>query len=362
MAVGLVTGLLLGVGIAASITKPINAVTAMIKDIAEGEGNLATRLPLQRRDEIGQLAQWFNRFLDNLQVMVRDIASHAETLGVRSTDLSHLATQMATGADTTSRRSTTAAAAAKEMSANMTTVSATTEQATESTNIVAAATEEMTATIGEIAQSAEKARHTTATSVTAAAQTAERVRELDLASREIAQVTGTILDIAEQTKLLALNATIEAARAGEAGSGFAVVANEVKELALQTNTATEDIRLKIDTIQRTTQATVEDITQITQVNQGVSDLVSNIAAAVEEQAVTAREMSSNITQTATGLGDTSGMVSQAERVSHSIAEDVAMVNEASTELELTSGQLKEQAGALATMAGTLQEMVGRFRV
>ena len=59
-----------------------------IKDIAEGEGNLATRLPLQRRDEIGQLAQWFNRFLDNLQGMVRDIASHAETLGVRSTDLS----------------------------------------------------------------------------------------------------------------------------------------------------------------------------------------------------------------------------------------------------------------------------------
>ena len=217
-------------------------------------------------------------------------------------------------------------------------------------------------TIGEIAQSAEKARHTTATSVTAAAQTAERVRELDLASQEIAQVTGTILDIAEQTKLLALNATIEAARAGEAGRGFAVVANEVKELALQTNTATEDIRLKIDTIQRTTQATVEDITQITQVNQGVSDLVSNIAAAVEEQAMTAREMSSNIMQTATGLRDTSGAVSQAERVSHSIAEDVAMVNEASTELELTSSQLKEQAGALATMAGTLQEMVGRFRV
>ena len=111
-----------------------------------------------------------------------------------------------------------------------------------------------------------------------------------------------------------------------------------------------------------TQATVEDITQITQVSQGVSDLVSSIAAAVEEQAVTSREMSGNITQTATGLGDTSGAVSQAERVSHSIAEDVAMVNEASTELELTSGQLKEQAGALATMAGTLQEMVGRFRV
>ena len=89
------------------------------------------------------------------------------------------------------------------------------------------------------------------------------------AAREIISVIAVIVDIAEQTKLLALNATIEAARAGEAGKGFAVVANEVKALANQTNTATEDIRLRFDAIRDATGGTVEEISQIDRVIQAV---------------------------------------------------------------------------------------------
>jgi hypothetical protein len=147
----------------------------------------------------------------------------------------------------------------------------------------------------------------------------------------------SVAQAAEQTQLLALNATIEAARAGEAGKGFVVVTNEVKELAKQTNAATEDIRTKIATMQRTTAGMVAEITQIQQVMTDVSDLVMGIATAVEEQAVTTRdvadhigraatglqEMSQTATRAATDIQETSGIVTQATLISDNIATAMA---------------------------------------
>jgi methyl-accepting chemotaxis protein len=154
------------------------------------------------------------------------------------------------------------------------------------------------------------------------------------------------MDIAEQTKLLALNATIEAARAGEAGKGFAVVANEVKALAQQANTAAEDIRRKLETMQHSSEGMVQEMAHVTTVITQVNALVSSIGTAVEAQA----RMTQDITHT----------VIHAARVSQTIAADMACVSETSTELEATSTQLEDHAGALTTMATTLHGTMGKF--
>jgi len=109
---------------------------------------------------------------------------------------------------------------------------------------------------------------------------AEQVHQLGQAAREIGKGTETINEISSQTNLLALNATIEAARAGSAGKGFAVVANEIKQLAQQTASATEDIKKRIGGVQSSTAGGIAEIEKVTQVIHEVSDIVSSIAAAM----------------------------------------------------------------------------------
>jgi methyl-accepting chemotaxis protein len=161
-------------------------------------------------------------------------------------------------------------------------------------SMVVAASEEMSATVADIAKNAEFARQRTANAVTSAGSAQQSVDQLGVAAAEINKIIDVIVEIAEQTKLLALNATIEAARAGDAGKGFAVVAGEVKELAKQTNDATADIRIKIATMHTSTGNTIKEITQISGVIHSVDEIVSIIAAAVEQQAATTNEISNNI--------------------------------------------------------------------
>jgi methyl-accepting chemotaxis protein len=188
------------------------------------------------------------------------------------------------------------------------------------------------------------------------------VDELGNAAREINQVTDVIMEIAEQTKLLALNATVEAARAGEAGKGFAVVANEVKELAKQTNAATDNIRARVDAIQRSTAGTVEKIAQISHVITDVNNLVASIAGAVEEQAITTRDIASNIAQAATGIRAMLGTVTHAAGVSETIATEVVVVSDASNEMEAVSTHLNNNAARLVTMGQQLQQFMAQFQL
>ncbi|MBW1893775.1 MAG: methyl-accepting chemotaxis protein, partial [Deltaproteobacteria bacterium] len=242
-----------------SISFPLNNTVSMIRDVAEGEGDLTKRLEVLSTDEVGDLSMWFNNFIDNLQGMIKKIMGYADLLGSSSKELTDLSGLMTNGANQMSAKSNAVATAANEMNANMDSVAAAMEEASTNTGMVATAAEQMTATINEIAQNSEKAATISSEAVAQAKNASNRVEELGVAAQEIGKVTEAITEISEQTNLLALNATIEAARAGDAGKGFAVVANEIKELARQTAEATRDIKEKIAGIQSTTEATVSDI-------------------------------------------------------------------------------------------------------
>jgi methyl-accepting chemotaxis protein len=360
--VALIMGLVMGVFISRGITGPINNAVARLKDIAQGEGDLTQRLEVDTRDELGDMATWFNTFLQNLQAMIKDIATNSVTLSNASTELSAISQQMSAGAEQTSGKSNTVAAASEEMSTNISSVAAAMEQAATNLNMVASATEQMTASVNEIAQNSEKARKITGTAVTKAQDTSKKVDDLGVAAQAIGKVTEVITEISEQTNLLALNATIEAARAGEAGKGFAVVANEIKELAKQTAEATMEIKNQIDGVQSSTNETVADIGEISQVITKVDEIVSTIASSVEEQSVATKDIASNISQASAGVQEVNTNVAQSTEATTSISRDIAEVSQASNEMTTSSSQVNLSAEELAGMAETINGMVGKFKV
>ncbi len=344
------------------ITGPINAAVSMLKDIAEGEGDLTKRLAYSSRDEIGDMGRWFNVFMDKLQALISEIARNTGTLKDTSTSLSTISAQLSSSTDAMSGRSDSVADAAQKMSATMSSVAAASEQAATNVNMVASATEEMTSTVQGIARNSEKARSITESAVTQAGSASQKVGELGRAANEISNVTEVITEISEQTNLLALNATIEAARAGDAGKGFAVVANEIKELARQTAQATQEIKAKIDGIQGSTADTVTQIEQITAVINEVNEIVGTIAAAVEEQALTSREITDNVSQASQGIQEVNENVSQSSAVAGTISGDIADVNHSVQEVSSSSGQVNLNAEDLLKLSECLQELVGRFRI
>jgi methyl-accepting chemotaxis protein len=352
----------LSYSIGSAIIKPIKTIVAFFKDLSQGEGDLRKRIANDAKDEVGELSQWFNTFMDKLQGLIKEISGNAASLNESSAGLSAIASQMAAGAETMTGRTNTVAAAAEEMSANMTGVAAASEQAATNVNIVAAATEEMTATVKEIAQNSEKGRAITASAVSQAGSASGKINELGRAAKEISKVTEVITEISEQTNLLALNATIEAARAGEAGKGFAVVANEIKELARQTAQATGEIKTRIDGIQSSTAETVTQIEQITSVINEVNEIVATIATAVEEQAATSQEIAGNVTQASQGIQEVNQNVGQSSSVATTISGDIAGVNQSVQEISTAGGQVNVNAEDLARLAQNLQQLVGRFKI
>lgn len=352
----------LGAVITMGIVNPISRTVYLLKDIAQGEGDLTKRLGLKTRDEIGELSHWFDMFIEKIQGIIGNIAVNSEQLSGSAHQLLDVAGQMSRGAEGSSAKSTSVSESAAEMSSNMTSVASASEQLATNINMVSTATEEMTSTINEIAKNTEKTRISSQEAVQEAKDASENIADLSTSAQGIGKVVETITDISEQTNLLALNATIEAARAGEAGKGFAVVAGEIKTLAMQTAEATLEIKEKIGNIQESTMATVSQIGKVTANIQDVNFMIGTVASAVEEQAVTTNEIADNVGQAALGLQDANKNVSQSSIVADQIAQDIAEVNQTATKMSSSSSTVESSAGDLKQLSEELKKSVDQFRI
>ena len=345
-----------------SMTRPLKIMLDNMRDIAEGEGDLTKRLEVKTKDEVGLLAAAFNSFVEKLQRIISDIARDSDSLDRSSGDVLSASDDMARGTEKMASTSNAVAAAAEEMNTNMTSVAAAVEQSSTNINMVSAAAEEMTSTINEIAQSTEKTRSTSRQAVDRTQSASENINLLGQSARDIGAVVETISEISDQTNLLALNATIEAARAGELGKGFAVVANEIKDLAMQTAEATQEIKEKIENIQGTTRNAVGEIEAVTSDINEVNQMIDGVAAAVEEQSATTQEIASNVGQAAQGIQEVTGNVSQSSAVAGDIAADIANVNQVVNEMAEKTTQVNAYSSDLSQLAGNLKRTVDLFRI
>ena len=354
------------VGIALFITSriigPIRNTVDMLKDIAQGEGDLTRRLDQSGKDETGEMASWFNLFMDNIQEIVARVVGDATSLNQVSTGLSGIAGDMSEGVSNISGRTGQVSQQCADMSQNMNSVAAASEQTAGNVNMIASAIEEMTSTVGEIAKNSEQARQITGTAVARAGEASDKVGTLGDAAGKISKMIETINDISGQTNLLALNATIEAARAGEAGKGFSVVAAEIKDLASQTAGATLEIKQLVESIQSATSDTVGKIQDISTVIDDVNDIVETIATSVEEQSVTSKEISGNVSSASMGIQEVNENINQSSVSADAIAGEVGQVSRSVDEISDSSRQVRSSADELSDLADKLQKMVGRFKV
>ncbi len=333
LAAATILSLVLAIATTRLIARPVREVGEVVRRIAAGDIT-SEDLAVRSSDEIGELAHNINIMQQSLRAMIASVFTSAERIATASEEFS-----------STNRQITASSVEASEQ-ANV--VSSTTEHLKHNLQTVATGTEEMSATIQDIAKNATESARVAGEAVKTAQNTNAAITKLGESSSQIVQVIKVITSIAAQTNLLALNATIEAARAGDAGKGFAVVANEVKELAKQTATATEDISRKIAAIQSDTKESVSAIAAIGGIINHINDITSTIATAVEEQSATTNEMSRNITEAANG--------------STEIAKNIEGVAQSARSTSAGASDSQKSAEALAQMSTELHGLVSQFKV
>ena len=234
---------------------------------------------------------------------------------------------------------------ATETDQQATMVAASAEEASTGVQTVAAAAEELTASISEISRQVAHSSKITDQAVIDAQRTNVIVQALLESADKIGHVVGFISTIAGQTNLLALNATIEAARAGDAGKGFAVVASEVKNLANQTEEATQEIGAQIAGIQSATKEAVEAIRAIVATITEVSSIAISIAAAVEEQGAATGEIARNVQQAAQAAHDVTSNIGGVSRAANNTGAAANQVLGASIGLSHQSEELAAEVSS-----------------
>lgn len=344
------------------VNTPLLQFQDRVQNLSTGEADLTKRLDVTSKDELGDISGMFNKFISNLQHIVKDVAGNAGGLNSSSKDLSHLSEDITGAINEMSDKSTSVNSSASEMSDNMNYVATLMEEATLNMNLVASSAEEMTSTINEIAQKSGDAHSITSKAVTQSDSVTKKVNKLGAVANEIGRITELITEISAQTNLLALNATIEAARAGEAGKGFSVVANEIKELANQTAEATNQIKKQIGKNQEASSETVREISQISETITDINEIVSTIASAIEEQSSTTKEIADNVAKTSLSISEVNKKVSLSSEVANEIASDISDVNHSTDEISQSSQKLNTNADELSSMANRLSGIVGKFSV
>ena len=290
--------------------------------LRDREADSAQRAEAQRRAALASTADDFEQSVMNVVNTVAAIASQIES---------------------GSRETNAAAERSRTVSASVATAAG---QASNNVQAMAVATRQMSKSIAEVAQQVSQSSVIAQHAVEKARDTDEIVTGLAESAQKIGEVIGLIQSVAGQTNLLALNATIEAARAGEAGRGFAVVAGEIKNLAGQTASATEAITDQILSMQQVSSEAADAIAHIRGTNVELNQILSSVAAAVEEQALATQQISDNTIEVAAGTDN--------------VAQSIAEVREGAKATEVAARDGMEAASELARQANGLKAEVDRF--
>ncbi|QJP96493.1 methyl-accepting chemotaxis protein [Pseudomonas sp. G7(2022)] len=337
-----------GLLLANTILRPLTLMKANLDDIAAGEGDLTRRLSITSQDELGELAGSFNRFVDKIHGLVRQITEMTTQLTGLVTQVSDQAHRSDQAMERQRHETDQVATAINEMSAAAQEVAKSAQNAA----VAAQQTDEEGQTAKRVVAGSIKQIHALVDDIRSSGVSLDSLQQ-DVSS--IVGVLGVIRSIAEQTNLLALNAAIEAARAGEAGRGFAVVADEVRALASRTQISTQEIQGMIDRLQAGTQSAVEAMRRSSEAGDGTSAQANQAGASLDAMADLIATINSMNAQIASAAEEQTAVAEEINRSVHQIA---VAVDNVADETQLGA----QTSRSLAELGQRLGKLVGQFRI
>lgn len=337
----------MGIFLANSIARPIREISTRFADLGKGDGDLSQRIEIKGRDEIGQLSEGFNGFIEKIHQSMKEVASTSHALQSAADGVSSKANTTYDNSQVQRDQTIQVVTAINQMGAtiseiasNAATAADTASQASDNTQVGQDVVSKAKDAISRLALDIEN--------------TGQVVEQLASTTQEIGSILDVIRDISEQTNLLALNAAIEAARAGEQGRGFAVVADEVRNLASRTADSTEEIQKMINQLQSDAKDAVtamEAGKSVTGEGVSASDEAVEVLVNISERI---HDISDRNTQVATATEEQSTVV---HTINQNI-EEINAINEVTTgtaqELAAASAELKELSVRLDTMVGSFK--------
>ena len=333
---------------AAKMVSPIQRMADNLNDIAQGEGDLTQRLAVRGQDEIAQLGQSFNLFVDKLQHTIGEISSATVEINQAGSDMNQQSHDISSQLLNHNNETEQVVSAITEMSS-------TAHEVASNTNQVAEATQAVTKDVVHAQQCVDTSLSEISALVKEIDGAADSMNALSEQSQKINKVLSVIGGIAEQTNLLALNAAIEAARAGEQGRGFAVVADEVRNLASRTQASTLEINEMLSELHRLVALSVNamELSQERSIrsidsSQAISESLGSVTAAINS----INDMSTHI---ATAATEQSSVTEEINRNIYAIQEIVNVLTQSSKEAEAVSRNVSSEGQKL-------KQLVSQFKI
>ncbi len=345
-----------------TIISPIRRLVEIVKNIAEGEGDLTVRVDVKSQDEISELATWLNEFIQKLHNLIKIVVENVSLLSEELTKVSSITDSIYSATNQVAADSQNADKSTVESTTEIDAVSEITHQTEAKIQEIVNSIREISQTTTEISEQSFEAEKLTKNAINIGNQALEQVGRLSDSAKKITGISEIIINIVDKTDLLALNATIEAARAGEAGKGFAVVASEVKELAQQSNQAIGEIQKVIRENDSDIVSTRDAIQEFSRVTISLDEFISTVINGIKQQNAISKDISKQFDLILQGIQEINQSMAKGAAATSDASKKVRDVFQQNAEISKISSELAQKTEDLIGIKENIQKSVSVFKL